>query len=170
MGGVLDHRRRRAFMALPIDFAKLDARDVLDIAIFVEQEAQQRYDEFAAAMQRAGKEKVAVFFTKMSRIEAGHEQQITRRRRDLFADQPRRFTDNVVWGVELPDTEKDLATLTPREAFEMALQAETRAHDYYADALEFITQSGVAELLANLRDAELEHKRLIQREIDNLEG
>ncbi len=127
-------------MGLEIDFAKLAPQDVLDIATFVEHEAHERYLELADEMDR----------------------------RELFGDAPAHVRDVVFWEIEAIDYRQNLPAISLRQALELALSAEVKAHDYYAGALEFHTQPAVAELFEELRLAELEHQRLIREELARL--
>jgi rubrerythrin len=60
------------------------------------------------------------------------------------------------------------ATLDLRGALEMALEMETRAHDYYAQAQEYAQDERVTELLEGFRLAEAEHQRLVREQLDKL--
>jgi rubrerythrin len=55
-----------------------------------------------------------------------------------------------------------------RTAFEAALGAEVKAHEYYSEALEYVSDETVAELLRQLRQAELDHQKWIERELAKL--
>jgi erythrin-vacuolar iron transport family protein len=156
-------------MPLPIDFGKLDARDVLDIAVFVEREAHERYEELAAEMDRTGSVQAGEFFRAMAVREARHGDRLAQRRMALFGDAPRRFEDRVVWDIEAPDYGTVFPAMGLRKALEVALASEIKAHDYYAAAaLEHFTEAGVGDLLEDLRRAELEHRRLVEGELAKL--
>lgn len=155
-------------MGLDIDFAKLAPQDVLDLATFVEREAHDRYEELAHEMDRRGAGEAAEFFRAMARRELRHGERLAARRRELFDDAPAQVRDVAFWEIEAIDYRQNLSALTLRQALELALSAERKAHDYYAGALEFHTQPAVAELFDELRQAELEHQRLIREELARL--
>jgi len=46
------------------------------------------------------------------------------------------------------------------------MEAETRAHDFYAGALEFKIDDEVSELFEGLRLAEADHQRMLREEMD----
>lgn len=155
-------------MGMGIDFAKLQPQDVLDIATFVEREAHDRYQELSDEMDRRGAEAAADFFRAMARRELRHGERLAARRRELFGDAPAHVRDVVFWEIEAIDYRQNLGAISLRQALELALSAEIKAHDYYAGALEFHTDPQVAELFEELRLAEVEHQRMIREELGRL--
>jgi len=155
-------------MGMPMDFAKLQPQDVLDIATFVEREAHDRYQELADEMSRRGASDAADFFRAMARRELRHGERLAARRKELFGDAPAHVRDVVFWEIEATDYRHNLPAITLRQALELALSAEVKAHDYYAGALEYHTDPAVADLFEELRLAEVEHQRLIREELARL--
>jgi rubrerythrin len=155
-------------MGIPMDFAKLGAKDVLDIAMFVEGEAKERYELLAQHWERAGNESVAAFFHRMAGLEQLHAEQIAGQRQAMFGDAPSNYRDSTPWEVEGPDELRARAAASLRSAYELALEAEVRAHDYYAGALEYLTDPKVAELFESLRQAEIQHQNFLRKELDKL--
>lgn len=155
-------------MGLEIDFAKLAPQDVLDLATFVEKEAHERYEELAHEMDRRGAGDAAEFFRAMARRELRHGERLAARRRELFGDAPAHVRDVVFWEIEAIDYRSNLPAISLRQALELSLTAERKAHDYYAGALEFHTDPSVAKLFEELRLAEVEHQRLIREELARL--
>ena len=155
-------------MGIPMDFAKLGAQDVLDIAMFVEGEAKERYELLAQHWERERNQTVAAFFHRMAGLEALHAQQIAEQRRAMFGDAPSRYRDSTVWEVESPDEVRARAVASLRSAYELALEAEVRAHDYYAGALEYLTDRKVSELFESLRQAEIQHQNFLKKELEKL--
>ena len=93
-------------MTKTLDLSKLDLQDALDLAILVEDEAKERYDELAAQMEAHHTADAAVFFHFMSKNEAKHGEELTARRKELFGDAPRRVDRSMVWEIEAPNTRK----------------------------------------------------------------
>jgi len=155
-------------MGLPIDFTKLKAHDALDIAVYAEQEAQEQYEHFASLMDVEGKADAAAFFRRMAKLEDRHRAQIAARRAELFPGVPVTVKNVAVWGIEAADQDKLSAKLTQRDALLVALEAETRARDYYSEAMEHLTEPQVNELFGELRDSEIEHQRLLNAELERL--
>ena len=148
-------------MPLPIDWSKLTARDVLDIAAYIEAEAQERYELFAAHLDRRGESEAAGFFRHMAELEGAHGAQVSERRRVRFADLPASVRDAVEWDVEGPALDRSTATLTTERAFELALASEERARDFFAEASEHLADEATASVLAELHRDEISHVALL---------
>jgi rubrerythrin len=155
-------------MGLDMDFAKLKPQDVLDVAYFVEVEAHDRYEELAAEMERRDASETAEFFHAMARREKRHGDRLNPRRRELFGGAPQHVRDVVFWGVEAVPYEVEIGKISVKEALELALSAEIRAHDYYAEAIHYVTDESVERLFEDLRQAELQHQKLIRDELAKL--
>lgn len=151
-------------MVLEIDFSRLDPQDVLDVAIQVEEEAEENYEQLAGWMEADGNEEVARFFSKMARLERLHRDQIAERRLALFGDTPARHSSRAVWEVEQPEYGEIGQELTLEKAFDLAMEAERRAGEYYANALDYASDQQVIALFESLRDSEQEHLRLLREQ------
>jgi rubrerythrin len=151
-------------MALELDFGKLSGTDVLDMAIAIEDEAELYYQQLAGWVGEDKKE-VHDFFLRMATRERRHHDQIAAQRERLYGDAPKSNAEKVSWAVEMPDFDKVPTDATLRNAFEVAMESETRAHDFYAGALDYVTDEKVADLFEGLRQAEAEHQRLLQEEM-----
>jgi len=151
-------------MGLQVDFSLLDALDVLDIAIQVEQEAQDNYEQIADWLKSDGNTEVSTFFYKMASYEAKHREQLTVQRKTKFGDAPARHSDSAIWEVEQPDFEAIGKTLSLEQAFDLAMDTERRAGDYYEEALEYASDPEVIELFSELRKSENDHLRMLQQQ------
>ncbi len=157
-------------MVLEIDFSRLDPQDVLDVAIQVEEEAEENYEQLAGWMKADGNDEVAQFFAKMARLEHLHRNQIAKRRHALFGDAPARHSSRAVWEVEQPEYGEIDGAMTLEKAFDLAMDAERRAGEYYANALDYASDQQVIELFENLRDSEAEHLRLLREQRERAFG
>lgn len=149
-------------MPIPIDFSKLGPQDVLEIANLIEHEAQERYEVFADHMVTSGDHASAAFFLRMAELERAHGAQLSSRRITRFSDLPSRIRDVVEWDVEGPPLERSLTSLTVAEALEMAIASEVRARDFYGEALEQLSDPAVNAVLAELREDEIGHIRILE--------
>jgi len=149
-------------MPLPIDFSKLAPQDVLDLAAYIEREAQQRYELFAAHLGDSGDLEAARFFLQMAALEGAHGAQLGRRRAHEFDGLPAHLRDVLEWDVEGPPLDRKVAALSLEAALEMALESERRARDFFAEAMEHVTGDGVQRVLAELHEDELAHIRMIE--------
>jgi len=155
-------------MALEMDFSKLSGTDVLDMAIAIEDEAQLYYEQLADWVDGGPASDAADFFRRMAIREERHRQQIATQRERLFGDAPPSNAAKVSWAVEAPDFDAVPTDVSLRRAFDVAMDAESRAYDFYAGAMDFVTDEKVADLFEGLRQAEAEHKRLLADEMERL--
>jgi rubrerythrin len=151
-----------------IDFAILSLQDALDLAILIEEEAEERYTEFVQQMETHHTPAAAAFFRFMAGNEARHRTQLAGRRHALFANAPRRVSRAMLWDVEAPDYDEARAFMSPRRAMETALRCEQKAHGFFVAALPEIRDPGLRQLFEELRDEEVQHQALVQKELAKL--
>jgi erythrin-vacuolar iron transport family protein len=151
-----------------IDFEKLALRDALDLAILIEEEAKERYEEFTAQMESHHTPEAASFFRFMVGNEAKHEAELEARRAMLFGDSPRTVTRAMIYDVEAPDYDEARAFMSPHAALKAAFRCEEKAHDFFVAALPRIQDPDVKALFEELRDEEIEHQKLILKQIAKL--
>jgi rubrerythrin len=151
-----------------IDFSTLSLRDALDLAILVEAEAQERYEEFAAQMEQHRTPEAAVFFRHMVENEAKHGRELAVRRERLFRDAPRTVSPAMIYDVEAPDYDAARAFMSPRQAMQAALASELKARRFFEAALPGLGDPEVRALFQELRDEEVQHQALVQAELDKL--
>ena len=58
--------------------------------------------------------------------------------------------------------------MTVRQALGASLRSEKKAHEFFVAALDKVTDSEVRALFTELRDEELEHQHLVEKEIAKL--
>jgi rubrerythrin len=149
-----------------IDFTSLTLRDALDLAILVEEEARERYEEFADQMTKHRTPEAASFFSFMVTNEEKHRAVLAARRTELFGDEPSSVDRSMLFDVEAPDYDEARAFMTARQALEAALRAEEKAYNFFAAALPAVADPEVHALFAELRDEESEHQRMVQEQLD----
>ncbi len=155
-------------MTRNIDFTGLSLKDALDLAILIEEEARERYEEFVDQMELHHTQEAAEFFRKMAVNETRHADELSARRRTLFADEPVRMSRAMLWDVEAPDYDKTRAFMSARQAMEAALLSEIKAQNYFDQALEHVVDPEVHRLFEELRDEEIGHQRLVQSQMEQL--
>jgi rubrerythrin len=151
-----------------VDFAALSLQDALDLAILVEEEAQERYLEFVDHMEQHHTPEAARFFATMAQNEDKHGKELRARRRTLFGDAPSRMKRSMLWDVEAPDYDQPRAFMSARRAMQVALVSETKAYDCFVRALPHIADAEVKRLFQELRDEELLHQSLVSEAMRNL--
>jgi rubrerythrin len=149
-------------MVATVDFAHLSLQDALDLAILVEEEAQERYLEFADQMEEHHTPEAARFFAIMARNEQKHGEDLRTRRRALFGVLPPRVKRSQLWDVEAPDYDKARAFMPARQAMQVALASEKKAYEFFVRALPHIADAEVRMLFEELRDEEVTHQSLVR--------
>lgn len=155
-------------MSTRLDLATLDLKDALDLAVLIEVEAYNRYRMFAAQLGRRFTGDAASVFASMAENEAKHANQLQARRQALFGDAPRRVSRNDLFDVEAPDAGSPRASMSTRQAYEIALSSEQKAHAFYDRALAHVSDPEIHALFTELRDEETEHVRMIREAIARL--
>ena len=155
-------------MATRIDFASLSLMDALDLAILIEDEAKERYEEFAAQMEQHRTPAAATFFRLMAHNEAKHGQELADRRGQLFGGLTPTVTRAMIFDVEAPDYDEARAFMSPRQAMKAALASEIKAHAFFVSALPALKDAEVRALFEELRDEEVQHQTLVKAELAKL--
>jgi rubrerythrin len=151
-----------------LDLASLSLRDALDLAILVEDEARERYEAFTQLVGGRYPGDAAEMFRLMAGAEAKHGAQLAERRAELFGDEPRRLTRDMLDDVEAPDMGKPRVFMSPRQAMEVALASEEKAHDFFASAAAAVRDDRVRALFDELRAEELQHQHFVRERLDRL--
>ena len=151
-----------------IDFASLSPMDALDLAILIEEEAQERYEDFAAQMEQHRTPEAALFFTHMAGNEAKHGRDLATRRVQRFGKEPRSVSRAMLYDVEAPDYDAARAFMTPRQAMTAALACETKALDFFEAALLKVRDAQVRALFQELCGEERQHRALVETEVARL--
>jgi erythrin-vacuolar iron transport family protein len=151
-----------------VDLSRLSLKDALDLATLVEEEACERYLELADQMEKHRTPEAARFFRFMADNEAKHGAELAQRRRELFGDAPREVRGTMIFDVEAPEYDEARAFMTARDALGIALRCERKAHAFFVEALPHLQEPQVQALFAELRDEEVHHQELFQREIERL--
>ena len=157
----MNHRRT-------IDFAGLTLQDALDLGILIEEDARERYSEFVEQLEEHATRGPAAFFQTMVVNETKHRDWLTERRRQLFGAAPSRMNAAMLYEIEAPEYRDAQVFMTVRQALDVAMKAEIRAFNFFADALKHTRDPKVVELFAELRDEEAEHQQMVQYQIDRL--
>ncbi len=158
-------------MKKTVDFSSLTGADVLDLGILAEEEARQRYQDFAATMESVhGDADAAGFFAAMERHEAEHRDSLEQQRRHTYPEAPTRVDASVLFDVEAPDYGVTGAALSFEECLRLCLAAEERAERYYRDALPHAADPVVHDLLVQLADQEVRHQEQIRAKLDEVTG
>jgi rubrerythrin len=156
-------------MSTSLDLSKLNLMDALDLAILIEEEARQRYELFASLIGRtATGYNAGAFFASMAENEAKHGTELLERRMARFGKVPMKVKMMDIYDIEAPDSGAPRKGMSTVQAFELGLQSEKKAHDFFNSALPGISDPEVKELFAELRDEELEHIDMLKEAMAKL--
>lgn len=146
-------------MSSLIDFSQLDLRDAFDLAIKIEEDAQRRYEQLAAAFADDA-EGIGEVFRTMAVNERKHRDELAERRYSMLREdaQP---SDLPVAGGEMEGPEPQANPESALAALELVLESEQRALAFYREALERVPDRSVRALFEDLRDEEAEHVALV---------
>ncbi len=151
-----------------IDFSQLKLIDALDIAIFVEMEAFERYTLFTEQLGHRYPEDAADVFRKMAESEKKHGDELSKKRQALFGDSPVVVNKDALFDVEAPEVGSIRWNMSPFKAFQIVLASEEKAFDFYSEALSYVNDTEVKTLFTELRDEEAEHVQMIKAFIAQL--
>ena len=153
---------------MTIDYKNLNLKDALDIAIIIEDDARERYRELAEQLEQHGTSDAAQFFHFMVENETKHGEQLRRQRHALYGDEAQHVNGAAVPEVEIADYDAARMFMSVHAALRVAMANEVRAHDFYDEALKYVTDPDVKELFTELRTEEVEHQDQIRRVMDKL--
>lgn len=133
-------------------------------ALAIEREAAERYAELAARMSEQGNSAVAALFRMLANAEALHLEALKRKTARL--ELPALESDYSWLHAGPPESvARDMVfrLMTQRQALMLALEAEKRAHAFFAHAGRIATDPDMRALAAEMAAEEAEHVELIER-------
>jgi rubrerythrin len=152
----------------PIDVKTLDLKDALDLAILIEDEARERYEQFSRIVGGRYAGDASDMFKMMASNEAKHGRELSERRKQLFASQPARLTRDMLDDIEAPDLGKPRVFMSARQAMEVALDSEVKAAEFFEGALDRVGNEDVRKLFHELHGEEILHQRLVREKLAKL--
>jgi len=150
-------------MTTTIDFARLTLQDALDLAILIEEEARDRYLELAQFVGGRYPGDAGDVFRTMAGNEEKHGAQLAGRRRELFGRRRPRVDRSMLFDVEAPDLGAVRVFMSARQAVEVALASEQKAHDFFDEALEHVKDRQVKKLFEELKTEEKAHQAALRK-------
>ena len=151
---------------LGIDFTALTLKDALDLAILIEEEAKERYEDLTAQMELHHTPEAARFFRFMAANEEKHYAELSTRRKELFGSEPARVNRGMLFEVEAPEFDEVRVFMSAREALQVAFRAEKKAWTFFVEATPRVADLRVQALFAELREEEVRHQRLVLAELE----
>lgn len=156
-----------------ISLLDLDLKDALDLAILVEIEAKERYEEFARQIGSNAKDDAGSFFQQMARNETKHAEDLKSKRNELFGDAVSRMSAEKLYEyqeIEAPEFERAESFMSPHKALKVALESEIKAFNFFNKAEKEVKDPAVKELFRELKEEELEHKKMVETMLSKVKG
>ncbi len=154
--------------SVKIDYAKLSLKDALDLAILIEEEALERYQKLSEMVGGRYSGDARDVFRAMAKNEARHGLQLTERRERLFPGAERTVSRDALYDVEAPSWTSVHVFMSSRQAFEVALESERKAHEFFDQALPHLKDARVRGLFVELRGEEQQHAAMLIRKMKGL--
>ena len=148
-----------------MDLANLRVHELLDLAIHAEEEAAQRYGEYADQMETSRNLPAAGLFRQIQSREIGHLGRLREQRARWSAPPTQLQAPSFFDRVEAPSYEGASPEITPTHVYEVALQGEERACAFYQKLTDVIVDSEARELARALWTEELGHVEWVAREL-----
>src|SRR5512134_3735751 len=137
-------------------------------ALAIEREAAERYAELALRMDDLGNDDVAQLFRRLAVFEAEHLD--TLERRTSGVDVPRIGPGEYAWlDAGAPETvarELVFRLLTPRHALGIALEAERRAQQFFAEVKATATDPALRALAQEMALEETGHIAMVEQALE----
>ena len=139
-------------------------------AIAIEEEAAQRYAEFAERMDDEGREDLARVFAMLAATEAEHLEALERRSEGIKLPAVAAGTYSWIYGgaPETPARELVYRLMTPRQALSIALDAEQRAQAFFEQICWSASDPALRALAREMAAEEREHAALIGAMLDDI--
>ena len=153
---------------LGIRLEDLSAKDALDLAILMEEEARERYQVLSRQVGGRYPGDAADMFRAMVGNEAKHGAELAERRRRLFGDAPVTVRRDMLFEVEAPGMNAPRVFMSTRQALQVALESEQKAREFFEQAVRAVTDEEVRALFAELAREEAEHERLVRSRMVDL--
>jgi erythrin-vacuolar iron transport family protein len=145
---------------VPKSFADLDEREVLALAISLEEEDSRIYRNFAERMKEKNPE-IASVLQSMSEEESSHHQRLAELYQLRFGDHIPLARRQDVKGFVKRKPIWVNRMLRPRRVIAEAMGMEAETRRFYRDACNKVKSAEIRKLLGELADAEEDHQDLL---------
>jgi rubrerythrin len=138
-------------------------------ALAIEREAAERYAELAQRMDDLGNDEVAALFRRLAVYEAEHLDTLERRTTgvDVPVIPPGRYAWLDAAAPETVARELVFRLLTPRHALGIALEAERRAQQFFAEVKATATDPALRALAQEMAAEEAGHIAMVEQALAN---
>jgi rubrerythrin len=156
-------------MSRKFDLSKLDLMDALDLAIIIEDDARERYEEFYRQIGTSGSNDAGMFFLQMSKNEAKHTEDLQALRKKHFQETKSRMNRTTLYEfqeIEAPEFDQAKSRMSVAQSLMVALDCEIKAFEFYNKTSTIVKNAEVKKFFEDLAKEEIEHQKMV-REIMN---
>jgi rubrerythrin len=145
-----------------VDLSALDLCAAVDLAIVIEDEARQRYEQLAGQVGGRYPGDASEVFQAMADVQRMHTAHLAKRRRQVFGDAPPHFDETVVCDLEAPSHGAVRVFMGPRDALAAAMEAEARAVEFYDEAAALVRDPAAKVFLEGQREEDFDHWQALE--------
>lgn len=160
-------------MGIKFDLSALDLMDALDLAIMIEEDAKERYDEFYRQIGTNGVDDAGMFFHQMAANEQKHTDDLLALRKKHFNDAKSKVSRATLYEfqeIEAPEFDQAESRMSVGKALLVALECEIKAHNFYSKASRTVKNEEVKKFFNELAEEEIEHQKMVKDIINKNKG
>ena len=146
--------------------------DALDLAIQIELEAMERYQEFARQIGTISEFDAGAFFLEMANNENKHAAELMSKKLALFGNTTCKFTIEEYYDfleIEAPEFDKAESFMSAEQALLVARASEIKAFQFFDKVSKLTNNLEVKKLFLELRQEEEMHRKMIETMLEKVE-
>lgn len=143
-------------------------KDALELAIQIELQAKERYQEFSRQIGSVSKADAGDFFSSMAESEAKHAEDLINRHTDLYGNLEHevRIEDYYEYfEAEAPSYERAEVYMSVKAALQVALDSEIKAYSFYKKLSELSFDQTAKDFFTELMEEEKLHQKMAQDQL-----
>lgn len=160
-------------MKSKITLKELKLDQALDLAIQIELEAKERYEEFARQVGQNHENDAGHFFKSMAENEAKHAELLKAKKKEICGTDATVLTLEDLYEfqeIEAPEFDRAESFMSAKKALLIALDCEVKAHDFFEKAEALVNDEQIKALFNELKNEELEHKAMVEAILEKCVG
>lgn len=147
-------------------------KDALELAIQIELQAKERYEEFSRQIGSQRKGDAGDFFATMAISESKHAETLINKciehfgklSPEIFIEDYYEFSES-----EAPEFDKAQSFMSVLSALQVVRESEIKAYNFYKKMSESSTDSEVKRFFIELMEEEDEHRKMVEDQINKLD-
>lgn len=146
-------------------------KDSLELAIQIELQAKERYEEFARQIGSITKGDAGDFFSSMALSEAKHAEELINKHASLFGNQKHEIFIEDYYEyleAEAPAFDRSEVFMTVKAALNVALDSEIKAYQFYKKLSELSFDENVKSFFCELMEEEKLHQKMAEEQLGKI--